>query len=414
MMTEPDRVSTPQREPPPRRGDVGPSPLQADFGIAHRRHAAVAQARIGIAFTASFGALYALFGSPWSGAAILLVFGGLLCVPGALRRDVPTVWIGNGLIGATWLATFVVASRTGGFSSPAVVWSFLFPLATYAVCGRRSALVWAALSGVQVGAFFVADLAGIEFAQDFSPRMLSILRVSGYAGVIATIILLLSVIEAARRAAFDVIHAERRAKERARILNDMHDGVGSHLLGLIIQLRGGAVETPKIVASLETCIDDLRLIVASLDAAELDLAHALGDLRVRVEPRFTAAGIGLQWDVEVAFPRADGAAVMQCLRALQEMLTNALRHSGSSRVEVKVRLQGGVSTAIIEVEVRDHGRGFDPSVNRPGRGLTSLRSRARGLGGTFALERADPGVLARFRVPMTAVVDDRTTAAGHA
>ena len=381
---------------------VEPSPVEADLGIAQRTRAAIAQTRIGVAFTAIFGALYALCGSPWSGAAILVVLGGLLCVPSALRRSVPIVWIGNGLIGATWLATFVVASRTGGFASPAVVWSFLFPLATYAVCGRRSALVWAVLAGLQIGGFFVADMAGVVFAEDFTPRVLAILRVSGYAGVIATIILLLAVIEAARRSAFDAIDAENRAGERLRILNDMHDGVGSQLLGLIVQLRGGHIDPSKVVASLESCVDDLRLIVSSLDLAEPDLRRTLGELRAGVEPRFAAAGIELRWNVDVETFRADGASVMQCLRALQEMLTNALRHSESRRVDVDVRQSDGQPAPILEVAVRDDGKGFGPSsANRTGRGLKSIESRARRLGGTFAAEAAEPGVTARFRVPMS-------------
>jgi signal transduction histidine kinase len=388
----------PTRPSPP----AEPSPVDVDFGVAQRTRAGIAQTRIGVVFTAIFGALYALCGSPWSGAAILLVLGGLLCVPSALRRNVPIAWIGNGLIGATWVATFVVASRTGGFASPAVVWSFLFPLATYAVCGRRSALIWAVLAALQIGGFFVADLAGVVFAEDFTPRVLSIVRVSGYAGVIATIILLLGVIEAARRSAFDAIDAENRARERGRILNDMHDGVGSQLLGLMVQVRSESIDPAKVVASLETCVDDLRLIVASLDIAEPDLRHTLGELRAGVEPRFAAAGIELRWSVDVETSRTDGASVMQCLRALQEMLANALRHSGAHRVDVEVRQSGGHSAQILEVAVRDDGKGFDSSQpSKTGRGLKSIESRARRLGGTFTVQPTEPGVTVRFRVPMT-------------
>ncbi len=372
-----------------------------DVETLHRTRAAVAQTWLGVFFTTLFGSLYAVSGSPWSGASILLITAGLLAVPFAIRRGTSVSAIGNTLVCLTWLATFVVASRSGGFTSPAVVWAFLFPLATYAVCGRRSAVVWSILSGLQIGLFFVAEVAGVTFPQDFSPRILSVLRVSGYAGVIATILLLLSVIEAARRAAFDAIDAENRTRERARILDDMHDGVGSQLLGLVIQLRGGTIDPPAMIAALESCLDDLRLIVASLDAGHDDFELALGELRARLEPRCAAAQIELRWHLNLdAAARPDSASAMHALRSLQEMLTNALRHAATARIDVHVGARDG-DTSVLEVSVRDYGSGFDPLArSRSGRGLKSLKTRARKLGGNFEIVPADPGAIARlqFRV----------------
>jgi hypothetical protein len=51
-----------------------------------RQRAAVVQSWIGVMFTALFGGLYFVMGSPWSGAAILLITAGLLVTPPALRR----------------------------------------------------------------------------------------------------------------------------------------------------------------------------------------------------------------------------------------------------------------------------------------------------------------------------------------
>lgn len=372
----------------------------ADVQTIHRTRAAIAQTWLGIGFTAVFGALYGVCGSPWSGGAILLITAGLVIVPYALRQRISLVVIGNALVGLTWIATFIVASRSGGFTSPAIVWGFLFPLATYAVCGRMSAVVWSVLSGMQIGIFFVADLAGVTFAQDFSSRVLSVLRVSGYAGVLATTIVLLSVIEAARRAAFDAIDAENRTRERTRILNDMHDGVGSQLLGLVVQLRGGAVESPKMISALENCIDDLRLIVASLDTVEHEFDIALGELRARFEPRCEAARIELRWDASAvdSIP-AGSSCIMHVLRAIQEMLTNAIRHSATTRIDVTVATEK-LDEEFVLVVVRDFGCGL-PTESRPhtGRGLKSLRARAHKLRGQFEVAAANPGTVARLRFP---------------
>lgn len=86
--------------------------------------------------------------------------------------------------------------------------------------------------------------------------------------------------------------------------------------------------------------------------------------------------------------RLGPARSLDLLRLLQEALTNVVKHSGASRVDVTVRYVD----AQLHVDVRDNGRGFDPT--RPhldregGVGLVSLRQRAARLGSELALETA--------------------------
>ena len=92
----------------------------------------------------------------------------------------------------------------------------------------------------------------------------------------------------------------------------------------------------------------------------------------------------------------DGVQALQVLRALQEMFSNALRHSGSDRIDFSLTGPSDGDRSIA-VEVRDHGRGFDPAATRAGaRGLTSLRSRAHRLGGELTIEPAGPGTRVRL------------------
>jgi signal transduction histidine kinase len=154
------------------------------------------------------------------------------CVPWWVRRGVSVARIGNALIAQTWLAGF-----------------------------------WAATAGAQVAIFYGADLLGARFAQDFDAPTLSLLRISGFVGTIVATITVLLAFESARAASTAAREAEQRALERRRIWDDMHDGVGSQLVGLIVRSRSAPLSSVELVARLEACLDDLRLIVDSLSAA---------------------------------------------------------------------------------------------------------------------------------------------------
>lgn len=374
----------------------------ADADAVRRVRAAVFQSWLGVFFTLVFGAIYAVLGSPWSGAAILLITVGLAAVPWLVRRGVSIFWIGNVLIAQTWLATLIGVTRSGGFTSPALVWTFLLPLCTYPVCGRPSALFWAVLSGLQILFFYVAELLGFTFWQDFGASTLSILRISGFAGTLLAIVTILLTFESARMASAAALAAAQRSLERQRILDDMHDGVGSQLLGLIVRSRGAGLPPDELVPALESCLDDLRLIVDSLEPLDLSLELALGALRARIEGRCEASGIELSWHSEVDSNVDLGPErSLHLLRALQELFTNALRHAATTQIEVRIA-HSPAAPGWLDVVVRDHGVGFEPAATRrAGRGLKSLQSRARKLGGELSYEAAQPGARAILRFPTT-------------
>ena len=75
----------------------------------------------------------------------------------------------------------------------------------------------------------------------------------------------------------------------------------------------------------------------------------------------------------------------ELLRIGKEALTNALKHSQATNVQVKLTYQ----EQSLELSVKDDGRGFVPASGsdaQHGYGLTSMRQRAEGLGGKVAIE----------------------------
>jgi signal transduction histidine kinase len=385
-------------------------PAEQDVDRLRRIRVGIVVGWMGIVFSGLSVVLYTAYGSPISGAAICAIVVGLVLTAPAIRRGIPIETAAHALIGITWAVTFVVAWRTGGFSSPAVVWAFFHPITSYIACGKRAAVAWSLLSAAQITILYGLYRGGVDFPTDISTEAAESVRFGGFLVVILANAMVIGGNEAIRRASEEAKVLANRAIERQRILGDMHDGVGSQLLGLIIQLRGRRIDDERLLQGLESCLDDLRLIVDSLDPEDRPFDVSLAELRGRMESRCSAAGIELEWSVgEGAAPGSPPAPLpvtaeqgLQVLRALQEMFANALRHAGTHRIDFALRGPSGPDR-VIEVRVRDYGRGFDPAeVRSGGRGLTSLRARTHRLGGELTVEAASPGTVVALRFSASA------------
>jgi len=88
-------------------------------------------------------------------------------------------------------------------------------------------------------------------------------------------------------------------------------------------------------------------------------------------------------------------------RILQEGLTNVARHAQARKVEVILKLDGGVLSLLI----RDDGVGFDPAATRgeaSGLGLHGMGERVALLGGSLEIDSAPgKGTTVRASVPVT-------------
>jgi signal transduction histidine kinase len=203
---------------------------------------------------------------------------------------------------------------------------------------------------------------------------------------------------AAREAEIAKVYAEREADvrqsalmlERQRIMRDMHDGIGSQLLGLLFQARGKALAPEALTQGLQESLDDLNLVVESLDQSGHNLEQALGAFRARIAPKCEAAGVVLDWEIG-DLSNASGAGpawVLQVYRVLQEACINAIRHGKPQRILVQ---SGPNASGGIDIVVEDDGAGFDVSApQKRGRGLSNMRRRAEAAGGTLQIDSA-PG-----------------------
>jgi len=179
------------------------------------------------------------------------------------------------------------------------------------------------------------------------------------------------------------------AQERQRIMQDMHDGLGSQLMSSLMLVERGAVSNDQFAQILRESIDDMRLAIDALAAEDADLAAALGNLRFRMEPRLRAAGMELTWDAR-RLPEEVGLhpdVVLPILRIVQEALTNALKHSRARAVRVTAAVEGSGDARWLDIRIADNGRGIAEE-RAGGRGLLNMRNRAQKIGAQLKLETA--------------------------
>jgi signal transduction histidine kinase len=188
-----------------------------------------------------------------------------------------------------------------------------------------------------------------------------------------------------------IAELERRdavSAERERIVRDMHDGLGFHLITALNQVTGRSLTQPELVEVFSNALSELEGALQATAPVQNDLIQALGELRSRVEAGLRDAGLGLQWEVapEVLARIPGGAAVQEAILIVQEALTNAIKHSRSSIVQLRAQTEadGAVRIRVIDEGVGTGG-GADGGPGQAGEGMNSMRWRAERIGGRLDL-----------------------------
>jgi two-component system, NarL family, sensor kinase len=105
-------------------------------------------------------------------------------------------------------------------------------------------------------------------------------------------------------------------------------------------------------------------------------------------------------------------AEIALFRILQESLTKVHRHSGSSTVEVHLRVVEGQAV----FTVRDFGRGMPAELmqnaqtngNSVGVGLSGMRERVNDLRGTFEIKSSGDGTAITVSIPLAAETSEQS------
>jgi two-component system, LuxR family, sensor kinase FixL len=188
-------------------------------------------------------------------------------------------------------------------------------------------------------------------------------------------------------------------RERRRIGQDLHDGLGQHLAGLELMSRvleqrlagrnpRAAVRAAEVARHVRDAISQTRALARGLSPVLLEsegLPAALADLAASTEKMFRVA-CRLECDRPV--PSAGRATAIHLFRIAQEAVSNAVKHGQAKHITVHLEQRKGT----LVLAVRDDGSGLPRALPRgEGMGLRIMRYRADMIQGSLRVERTPGG-----------------------
>jgi PAS domain S-box-containing protein len=213
-------------------------------------------------------------------------------------------------------------------------------------------------------------------------------------------------------------------EERRRLARDLHDSTGQTLAALKIsldslqELIAQVSKAPGLLNDLEAlaeqALQEVRTTSHLLHPPMLDEVGFSSAAQWYVDGFGKRSGIKTNLELSVAPPLTKDEELV-FFRILQESLTNVLRHSGSSSVDI--RLDSDENDAILSI--RDYGKGIPPSTLLSfretaagvGVGLGGMRQRVLELGGHLKVDSDGHGTCITATLPLSkaaAVASDRT------
>ena len=187
------------------------------------------------------------------------------------------------------------------------------------------------------------------------------------------------------------------ANIRAHIAADLHDDIGANLTRIAIlsevakrQLGGDENgPLPSIARISRESVAAMSDIVWAINPDRDTLVDLVRRMRRHAEELFASGSATLSFSASDADENLKLGAVLRrdFFLVFKEAINNAARHSRCSRMEIVLCVEG----QWLLLRVADNGVGFDSDMESTGQGLSSMRRRARKMGGFLTFE-SQPGL----------------------
>ncbi len=203
-------------------------------------------------------------------------------------------------------------------------------------------------------------------------------------------------------------------EERKRISRELHDEYGQTLTGVIMnmeslenmvspgqsQLKEKLENTKSLVVR---ALEDIRRLTLDLRPSALDDLGLVATLRAYTQTHLEATGIQVKFESKGLSKRLAPAIETALFRIVQEAINNIVRHAEAHNVRIRLTVNDGKITAIVE----DDGRGFDVDAAFKSKtegqslGLLGIQERTTLLGGTFTIKsRVRRGTCLTAEIPL--------------
>jgi len=171
-------------------------------------------------------------------------------------------------------------------------------------------------------------------------------------------------------------------KERKRIAGELHDSIGGNLAAIKLQLSNHGIK--ELIKQVDETYHQVR-----------DLSHDL------VPQKFSNTGFteliagylrqfNLPGNAKISFQayppeeidRIETTLKVEIYKIMQELITNAQKHSQASKVEIQLTQLDGMLKLLFE----DNGKGFSTETTRQGIGFQNIRERLKLFNGILSID----------------------------
>jgi signal transduction histidine kinase len=276
---------------------------------------------------------------------------------------------------------------------PLITEALSYPIQAFTDVGQRSAIVMPLRAHDEVAG--VIAVARSADRQPFDSSYLDL--VSDFATHAAIALVLASGREHARQLMI--------VAERERIAHDLHDHVIQRLFAAGMDLQGtvGRVRSPEVADRLNRTLDDLQTIIEEIRTTIFRLKSPLehfSGFRDRIQR--VVADLTENRDIVTTVrmhgptTAISGELAEHAEAVTAEAVSNAVRHSGASRLSVEVNVAD-----MFTVDIVDNGCGMP--VDNPRRsGLANMMYRAQQVGGNCEITNSlEGGTRVRWTAPLT-------------
>ena len=193
-------------------------------------------------------------------------------------------------------------------------------------------------------------------------------------------------------------------RERTRLSREIHDGIGGSFSSALMLVdvaereagreSGGGGQAQDRLRHLREILSEgfmeLRNLIWTIEENEDSLGNLAAYLRGKLAKGAENNGVEAAFETRLEDEgfRLPAAFRLNLIRIVQELLANAIKHAGASRITFEFAEQGGR----LSLRFSDDGRGFDPS-SPPGKGygLRNMRKRCEELGGAMTVASSSDG-----------------------
>ncbi|UWU16815.1 cache domain-containing protein (plasmid) [Rhizobium sullae] len=211
---------------------------------------------------------------------------------------------------------------------------------------------------------------------------------------------------------------DTQEEERARLARELHDGISQNLIGVryAIDLASRKVKSQSEDAAraidrgaeaLNGAIKEVRRLSHDLRPRALDDLGLTPALKALCDNFSERTAIDTRLEALTFKNMLKPEASTALYRVAQEALNNVERHSGATRVAIKIWSVGGR----VRMTISDNGNGFDENIAEGkkafggGLGLRNMQERLAHFGGLLLIKTTSAGTILTAMLPRSATVN---------